>query len=166
MKSKKIKEENKKQDEKELVKTERQIIADKIIKKHILWSLGAGSIPIPIVDAVGVTSIQLDMLRQLCKLYEVDYYENQGKNLVSAIAGTSFARAAASLIKSVPGFGSILGGVAMSAMSGATTFALGKVFISNFEKGVSLINFNIIKGEEIFQDAYEKGKEYIEGLKK
>ena len=54
----------------------------------------------------------------------------------------------------------------MSVMSGATTFALGQVFISNFEKGVSLLNFNIIKGEEIFQDAYEKGKEYVEGLKK
>ena len=125
------------------IKTETKLKADKIIKRHVLWAMGAGSIPLPVVDAVGVTSIQLDMLRQLCDTYKIDFYENQGKNLVSAIAGGSLARAVASLIKSIPGIGSIIGVPAMATMSGATTFALGQVFISKFEDGVTLINFDI-----------------------
>ena len=61
MKPKKIKKKTKKQAEEKIAKTEMRKIADKIIKRHILWAMGAGAIPIPIVDAIGVTSIQIDM---------------------------------------------------------------------------------------------------------
>jgi len=159
----------KKKEKQELVKiekTKRRKDADKIIRNHILWAMGAGTFPIPVVDVIGVTAIQVDMLRQLCVLYEIDFHENQGKTLVSAIAGGSFARGTASLIKAIPGIGSFFGGAAMSVMSGATTYALGQVFIGNFEDGVQLIDFNIGKGEEIFEEAYEKGKEYVETIRK
>ena len=151
---------------KKIEKTETHIKANKIIKRHVIWAMSAGSIPIPIIDAVGVTTIQLDMLRQLCDLYEVDYYKNQGKNLISAISGGTISRATASLIKTIPGIGSFFGVAAMATMSATTTFALGRVFISKFEKGVTLIDFNLTKNNEIYEEAYEKGKEYIEGLKK
>ena len=147
-------------------KTESHIKANEIIRKHVVWAMSAGAIPIPIIDAVGVTAIQLDMLRQLCDLYGVDYYKNQGKNLISAIGGGTISRGAASLIKTIPGIGSFFGVAAMSTMSATTTYALGRVFVSKFEKGVTLIDFNLTKNNEIFEEAYEKGKEYIEGLKK
>jgi len=154
---------------KELVKiekTERRIESDKIIRNHIFWAMGAGSFPIPLVDVIGVTSIQINMLRQLCVIYKIDFHENQGKTLVSAIVGGSLARGTASLFKIIPGIGSFFGGAAMSVMSGATTYALGQVFIGNFEQGVQLIDFNIGKGDEIFEEAYEKGKEYVESIRK
>ncbi len=156
----------KKNKKNELAKTERRVDAEKIIRNHIMWAMGAGTVPLPIIDAIGVTAIQIDMLRQLCILYEVDFHENQGKTLVSAIAGGSLARGTASLIKTIPGVGTLLGGAAMSVMSGATTYALGQVFIGNFEQGVQLIDFNIGKGDEIFEEAYEKGKEYVESIRK
>lgn len=147
-------------------KTQTREKAEKIIKNHIMWAMGAGTIPLPILDVIGVSAIQLDMLRQLCRLYSVDFYENQGKNLISAIAGGGIARGTASLVKTIPGVGSFLGGVSMSVMAGATTYALGQVFVGNFEQGVQLIDFNIGKGEEIFEEAYEKGKEYVDALRK
>ena len=51
-------------------KTERTKHADTIIRNHIVWSMGAGMIPIPIADFFAVSAIQLDMVRQLCKLYD------------------------------------------------------------------------------------------------
>ena len=53
--------------------------ADKIIRNHIVWSMGAGLIPVPIADFFAVSAIQLDMVRQMCKLYDVDFKETEGK---------------------------------------------------------------------------------------
>jgi len=149
-----------------LNKTEKRKTADQIIHKHILWAVGSGAIPFPIVDFLGVSAIQLDMLHQLCRLYEIDYDANQGKNIVASLAGGSLARLGASALKAIPIIGSFLGVVSMSALSGATTYAIGQVFISNFEDGVGLFEINLEKGEELFKDAYERGKEYVESMKK
>ncbi len=146
-------------------KSERKIIADKIIHRHVIWAISAGSIPFPVVDVLGVSAIQLDMLHQLCNLYEIDYDANRGKNLLTAFAGGSIARIGSGLLKFVPIFGSALGMFSMAAFSGASTYAIANVFISNFEDGVGLFEINIEKGEKLFQDAYERGKEYVESLK-
>ena len=55
-------EENKNSDHKEA--------AHSIIKNHMVWSMGAGFIPVPIADLFAVSAIQLDMIRQLSKLYD------------------------------------------------------------------------------------------------
>jgi hypothetical protein len=58
--------------------------ADTIIRNHIIWSMGAGLIPVPIVDFFAVSGIQLDMIRQLCKLYDQDFKEAQGKAIITS----------------------------------------------------------------------------------
>ena len=40
--------------------------ANSVIKNHMIWSMGAGFIPVPIADLFAVSAIQLDMIRQLC----------------------------------------------------------------------------------------------------
>ncbi len=66
--------------------------ANKIIEKHVIWSLGGGLIPIPLVDFAAVTAIQVDMLGQLANLYGVKYTESNGKKLVVALTGTTLAK--------------------------------------------------------------------------
>lgn len=123
-----------------------------------MYSLGAGLVPIPLLDIAAVSVVQLDMLRQLAKLYGKDFKESSGKGLISAISGSTMARMGASMVKSIPGIGSILGGVTMSALSGASTYAVGQVFIWHFGGGGDLSDFNFDKAREIYEREFEKGK--------
>jgi uncharacterized protein (DUF697 family) len=133
--------------------------AEAIIKSHVIWAVGGGLIPFPLVDFVAVTSIQLDMVQQLCGLYGVSYEKGASKSLVSALVGTSLASIGASFIKAIPGFGSLVGGVSMSMMSGATTYALGNVFQAHFERGGNLDNLKVEDFQNFYKQKMEEGKE-------
>lgn len=140
--------------------------ANEIIRNNVLWAMGAGAVPIPILDIAAVTAVQLDLLKQLCKLYEVDYNENSGKSFISAIAGSTLAGIAASLIKSIPLIGSLLGGVPMIVLSGASTYSMGQVFVRHFEGGGDFFNFDINIGKKTYEEEFEKGKEYATNLQR
>lgn len=138
--------------------------AEKIINTHILWAMGGGLIPIPLVDFVAVTAIQLEMLQQLARLYGVSYSQSMGKTFVSALTGTSIARLGASFLKAIPGVGSIIGGASMAIASGASTYAVGQVAISHFSSGGSLNNFVEEQVKTAYDSAFEKGKSYVSNL--
>jgi uncharacterized protein (DUF697 family) len=140
--------------------------AHEIIQYNVLWAMGAGAIPIPILDAAAVTMVQLDMLKQLCKVYGLDYEERSGKNTISAIAGSTLASIGASFIKAIPGVGSLLGGISMVALSGGSTYAMGQVFVNHFESGGSVFNFDINRSKKVYEEEFEKGKEYASSLQK
>ena len=136
----------------------RLVQADEIIKKHTIWSSGIGLLPIPGVDFLGVTAVQLDMIHQLCTLYEKDYYEARGKAIISALAGASVARIGSSLIKTLPFVGSVLGGISSAVLSGATTYALGEVIKEHFESGGTIFNLKVEDFKAFYEEQLEKGK--------
>ncbi|MDP4820780.1 MAG: DUF697 domain-containing protein, partial [Saprospiraceae bacterium] len=121
-------------------KTERNTHADTIIRNPVVWAMGAGFIPVLIADIFAVSALQLDMIRQLCKAYDVDFQQTQGKAVVTSLTSSTLARVSAgSLVKLVPGLGSILGGVTISIFAGASTYALGEVFKKHFESGGTIL---------------------------
>lgn len=133
--------------------------ADTIIRNHVVWAMGAGMIPILIADILAVSALQLDMIRQLCKVYEVDFEETQGKALVTSLTSSALARiGAASLIKLVPGIGSFIGGAAESVFAGASTYALGEVFKKHFSSGGTILDFDPDRLRKMYKDKFEKGK--------
>lgn len=138
--------------------------AEKIIRSHVLWAMGGGLIPIPLVDFAAVTAIQLEMLQQLASLYNVEYTKNTGKTFVSALTGTTIARLGASFIKTIPGVGTLLGGASMSLMSGASTYAVGQVAINIFADSGTLSIFNEDAVKKAYDQAYERGKSYVSDL--
>lgn len=138
--------------------------AEAIIRTHVLWAMGGGLIPLPLVDFAAVTAIQLEMLQQLARLYEVDYSQSTGKAFVSALTGTTIARLGASLIKAIPGVGTILGGATMSLTSGASTYAVGQVAINHFTNSGTLNNFVEDQLRQAYDSAFEKGKTYVSDL--
>lgn len=140
--------------------------ADDIIRNHILWSMGAGLIWVPIVDFLAVSAIQLDMVRQLCKLHDKDFGENQGKAIISSLTSSGLSKIASRAVKFIPGIGTILGGITMSVVSGASTYALGQVFHKHFESGGTLLDFDPKAFQKKYDEWFEKGKEYAENLKK
>lgn len=140
--------------------------ANTIVKNHIVWSMGAGFIPVPIADFFAVTAIQLDMIRQLSKLYDVDFKETSGKAIITSLTGASVARMGARAVKFIPGVGSILGGVTLAVLSGASTYALGEVFKLHFEKGGTFLDFDVSRLKRMYDEKFEKGKEVAEDLRK
>ena len=142
------------------------IEADRIIKKHVIWALGAGLIPLPVIDFTAVTAVQMDMLSQLAQLYEVEYSVSTGKSFVAALTGATFAAIGASLVKFIPGIGTVFGGVSMSIMSGASTYAVGKVAMMHFETGGTLLDIDLDAAKRSYKEAYEEGKDVASKLEK
>ena len=138
---------------------------DSIIKKHVIFSMTAGAIPIPIVDFVSITAIQMDMLKQIAGLHSADFDSNLGKSLASSIVGTSLAKVGASAVKALPGVGTILGISAQVILAGGSTYALAKVFDTHFSSNDSLSNFDIEKMKKKYRELLENGKEFAKNLK-
>lgn len=150
----------------EYEKSNRSDSANSIIKNHMIWSMGAGFIPVPIADLFAVSAIQLDMIRQMCKLYEIDFKQTEGKAIITALTGSGLARLGARAVKFIPGVGSILGGITMAALSGASTYALGEVFKKHFETGGTFLDFDPERLKKYYNEKFEKGKEVAEELRK
>lgn len=129
-------------------------------------SMGAGLVPIPILDIAAVTAVQLDLVKQLSQVYGVQHQGGMiDKGLITALTGSIFARIGASFIKIIPVVGSMLGGVSMAIMSGASTYAVGQVFKRHFEAGGDFSNFNPTRARGLFEEEYERGKQMAEEWK-
>jgi uncharacterized protein (DUF697 family) len=140
--------------------------ADSIIRKYVLFSSGAGLIPIPLADVAAVTGVQVAMLRDLTKLYGSELSERMLENFVTALTGGMLARIGASAVKAIPGIGTFLGGASMSIMSGASTYAVGRVAKNHLEKTGSLANVDMNAAKREYSSAYESGKDYVANLDK
>lgn len=140
--------------------------ANEIVNNHILWAMGAGAIPFPIVDVGVLTLVQLSMMKQLCRIYDVDYSRRVSKSLITALVGNTLIRVGAIATKLVPGYGYVVGSISLAILSGASTYALGQVFVNHLEGGNDLLNFDVDKAKEMYEREFERGKEYAGKLKK
>ena len=143
--------------------------ASNIIKKHVIGVMGVSLVPIPLFDLVALSSLQLKMLYNLTRLYEVPFTKNVGKGLITSLLGgvmpTSAAMTLASLAKAVPGLGTATGMISVSLLGGATTYAIGSVFVQHFETGGTLLDFDAKKMRAYFSTKMQEGKEVVAELK-
>lgn len=134
--------------------------ANTIIRNHVAWSMGMGLIPVLMADIFAVSALQLDMIKQLCKVYGVDYKETEGKAIVTSLTSSTVARlGAASVVKLIPGIGTILGGITVSSFAGASTYALGEVFKKHFSEGGTILDFDPKRLKNYYNSKFEKGKD-------
>ena len=59
--------------------TERELNALQIVNRHSLISGGIGLIPLPVVDMVGTMAVQVHMLSDLSKHYDMPFAANRVK---------------------------------------------------------------------------------------
>ena len=135
--------------------------AGTIIRNHVVWSMGASYvIPLPVADVFAVSAIQVDMIRQLSRVYGIDFAETQGKALVTSLTTSAMTKAGArSLIKLIPGIGTVVGGVATAVLNGASTYALGEVFKKHFGNGGTFLDFDTDRLKKMYNEKFEKGKD-------
>ena len=136
--------------------------ADTIIRNHSVWSLGAGAIPLALADLAAVSAVQVDMIRSLCEVYEVDFNATKGKALVSSLTSAALARiGAASVVKMVPVAGTLVGSVTGGVLAGASSYALGQAFKTHLSHGGTILDLDPERLKKVYREQFEKGKEKV-----
>jgi len=141
--------------------------AQNIVKNNVMTSMASGLIPVPLFDMITLTNIQFHMIQTLAEHYEVPV-DNINRSLITSLISGSLPAASmlslGSIIKSIPGIGTLAGSGSVLILSGATSYAVGQVFIKHFEEGGTLQDFNPSKAKKYFSDEFKKGKEIAREL--
>ena len=129
------------------VQTELDRQAKEIVDRA-MWQAGAAAAlsPLPVVDLMAGTGITSNMVLQLARVYrqkiDIDtigrLLGELGKQLVSVaganVAGPAAGAAIASMLKTVPGVGTITGGALQGLVQMLVTRWIGRVFIVYFKR--------------------------------
>jgi uncharacterized protein (DUF697 family) len=149
---------------------EKDVSTEKTIRNHVIGSMGVGLIPIPIVDLAGITGVQLNMLKKLADAYDIPFSQELVKNILGSLVGGSipviFSRTFASLVKGIPIIGQTTGVLAMPILAGATTYAVGKVFVQHFASGGTFLTFNPEKVRDYYKEMLKEGQKVATKIKK
>jgi len=134
---------------------EKNEAAEILIRNHVILSMGVGLIAIPMLNVIGLTGIQLAMLRKLAKSYKVPFSDHIGKSsLTSLIGGTVSAPAAGvifSAVRIIPFIGTSIAAVTMPMTAGAMTYAAGRIFHQHFASGGTFLTFDPKKVKAHYQ---------------
>jgi len=141
---------------------------DKIILDGVMESMGTSFIPVPILDVVALSSVQLRMIRKLAGQFGVSYSSLSVKRILSAIIGNTIKRSlflpVASFLKTIPGIGTSIGTLSMAVSGGAATYSIGKVFALHFEQGGDFGKFDTSQLKEQFEFYLKEGLEVAKNL--
>ena len=129
---------------------QRDELASQVVDRFSLFSGAAGLIPVPLIDLAAVAGVQLQMLRRLSEIYGVPFSENYGKSIIASLAGSIISKSTAvstamsfgSLLRGLPGAGTMIGALTMPVVSAGVTYVIGKVFAQHFASGGTLLDFN------------------------
>lgn len=143
--------------------------ANSTVKTYVIASMALGLVPVPVFDMVAVVGTQLKMIHALTRIYEVKFTENVAKSLILSLVGgvlpVTAAAGVGSLLKAIPGLGTLAGSASVSLLSGALTYAVGRVFVSHFESGGTLLDFDAAKVRERFRAEFQRGKTAAQEIK-
>ena len=142
--------------------TEKDRHADTVIRNHSMWSIASGAIPLALADLAATSAVQLDMIKQLCEIYEVDFEVTKGKALVTSLTSAVLTRAAAaSVVKMVPVAGSLLGSVTGGVLAGASSYSLGMTFKQHLASGGTILDIDVERLKRAYREQFEKGKQVV-----
>jgi len=150
----------------------------KIIKEHALLGAGVGFIPVPLLDIAAIIANTWGMYVRINEVIGISFTENVLRsiasgviaNVASVIPGAVVAKVAGSLLKLIPGLGTV-GGIAIDVMANvAIMYVMGKVYVKSLcvlaKKGDPLTEDNlrhasreVSKDKEFVKAAYVEGKD-------
>ena len=126
---------------------------NKIVRKHVWLAMAVGLIPIPLFNFVSVTAVQISMLSDIASKFGVTSSSEKVKTLLTSLVGGAIPLATsgymARIIRAIPIVNHTVGFVTMPMVSGASTYAVGKIFILHFSKGGT---FSTFKEEDAKKD--------------
>jgi len=145
--------------------------ADKIVRRNIYWALGFGVVPLPIADMFTIGAVQLKMMKELADLYDVPFSKNlataAAASIVGGIGPVELAKGlTASVVKLIPGAGTVAGVAALPVTAGALTYVIGHILVKHFESGGTFCSFDASKVKGYSKELYAKGKGMVSNMKK
>jgi uncharacterized protein (DUF697 family) len=149
----------------ELTSAERQNEALHSIKNHAITAMGVGIVPIPGLDLIALTGVQLSLLRKIGGLYGFTLSDERGKKLLASVLSgylpLVIAGPVSSVLKFIPGLGIAAGVLAQSTLAGAATYAVGKLFLQHFESGGTLLDVDSKEMGQKLKQQIQEGKEFL-----
>jgi hypothetical protein len=141
----------------------RNKMAHQTVTNWAQWATVAGFIPVPILDTAAISGLQIKMIYDLCKIYDVEFKKELVISIVGALVGggvsTLFTSSLASTFtRHIPVIGTTIAAITQPALSYGTTYAVGVTFIKHFENKGSLIDFDISKAKNAFTQELSKAK--------
>lgn len=142
-----------------------------VIKKYMLGNAAVSLVPVPLLDLVASIGVQLAMVRAVANIYDVPFKQDAVKEIVTTLITGIGTRTTAlgfaySFMKLVPGVGTALGAITLPVLTGAITYAVGKVFVLHFEAGGNVLNLDAKKMREYFQQQFNEGLEKAKTMAK
>ena len=133
-----------------------------IVDKYAIWASGIGLIPVPVVDIVALSALQMKMLSALAQHYEVHFSQSSGRAIVASLLSSVGANSLrqgmlGSVAKSIPLMGWAIGWFVMPLAAGALTYAVGKVFAQHFASGGTFIDCDLGEFKNSFKGQYRLG---------
>jgi uncharacterized protein (DUF697 family) len=145
----------------------KRLRADVVITWHVAASAGAGLIPLPIIDFAAISTVQVTMLALICNIYEQPFSKEALTSIVAGLAGGAITASQAgptaisSRLKFIPVIGTLASFLFTPALAGATTYAIGKVFVHHLETGGTVFTFEAKKLKSYMEKSLEEGKKLV-----
>lgn len=114
-------------------------VALKKVRYAVAASAAAAAVPVPVADSTMLFFIQAKMMAQIAASYGVEFKEEDIVKLITSLgaaAGTGYVGRAvfSSLVKMIPGAGSVVGGLVGVSTAVVLTYALGRTYMYAMEK--------------------------------
>lgn len=143
----------------------RKLLAKEKVSHWSQWSVAAGLIPVPFVDTAAISGLQMKMIFDLCKVYDVPFKKELVASILSSLVGggaTTFAsqKVAEAVLAKVPYVGTVISSVTQPAIAYATTYAIGMTFVNHFETNGNLLSFELESANKVFKEQYDKAKTF------
>jgi len=139
--------------------------ANTSINNYIKSVAAISLLPLPLLDLLAITALQIKMIHRLSNLYDVEFKEDSARAAITALLGSaiplSIKSSLFSMTKTIPFVGSATGALGLSALAASSTYAIGKVFKYHYETGGTLLDFNADTLREYYHQQTDKAKEAI-----
>jgi uncharacterized protein (DUF697 family) len=131
--------------------------ANKIIRNYTIAATGSGLVPIPLISAAASTGIQVLMIRDLCRLFEVPFTSKQINVIVNSALGTIATRIVALATTVIPGISAPTKGLSGAAIAGLYVATVGEFYKVHFQDGGTLEDASINDLRKYFIEEYKRG---------
>ena len=137
--------------------------ADAVIRRHTLYGVACGFIPMPVVDMVAVAGVEVKMISELASVYGCRFPEELvfGKviiALVGSIGPLYVYDKIQGAIGRLPGIGVLAGPAFLAAANAASVYVVGKVFQKHFESGETFLSGDNELIQEFMGEKYREAR--------
>jgi uncharacterized protein (DUF697 family) len=116
-----------------------------------------GVLPVPVMDMLAVGGLQLKLIHELSRIYDIPFSGQRAKASVAAlIGGAQTGLMIKGLFKYIPVYGYVIMAIPAAFAASTLTYAIGRVFVHHFELGGTLLDFDATRLRGYFREQLQR----------